>query len=354
MILGFIIIGTVTLTIGICMHYDLLDPRPFYVKMYCGIVAALTAMMFGYVTLVLDKNSSKKTDDILATTKGTGSDVIDLRRKADTSNAKIDILREENDSLKLQITDLDSKLSEQNNTVINLTQQTADLSIRLAEKAKNIYDLNTAIKFPLPNSIHVSYWVEFQLDESIQRQVDEIISGDSDFDMRRKEQVSSPSAYLPVNYALVSHLIWYEGTRDLVKVIFAKDLEEVGEKVSYNAFLTFSNYGSYRNSETRLQEVNKKLLYNPVYRKLMLIFDVELDREYYATEHLEPSITSTSLHDLDKSTMVFKQVFPSRFTSFEVLDFEISSKELNIRFNKLIKSMNGLVFTSSVNLFENQ
>ncbi len=347
MIIGFIILGVLSLIIGVCMYFDILNTKPLFVKWYAGVIIASGTILLGYITLSYDKNSSKKTDDILENTKSTGSNIIDLNKKADTSNTKIDILREENERFKLQITELDNKLSEKNKTILDLTQQTADLSIRLSEKAKSIYDINKAIKFSMPNSISVSYNVFFQLIDQYQNKADSIIN--------KHYQFNNPGAFSGIGYELIKDVFdWNDYFSDWITVTFSKDYKISKNSASYTTpLLSFSNDESILKPNSNFQGIKKTLLYNPTERKFLIQIEAtQLLKKVFPNLSLNPNLTSTSIFDLAKSTMILNQAFPDRFKSIEITHFKISSQELNLYFWTLNKSESDRDFIGDVKFYE--
>jgi hypothetical protein len=293
MIIGFIIIGVLSLIIGVCMHFDILNAKPLFVKWYAVIIIAGGSILLGYITLTYDKNSSKKTDDILENTKTAGSGIIDLNKKA-----------------------------------------------------KSIYDLNKAIKFSMPNKIAVTYSVFFQLGEQFQKKADSIINSHYQFD--------NPGAYSGVKYDLLKTLFdWNNYVSDWITVSFAKDYMVSKTEVTYNSLLlSFTNFESLRNSNNS-QGVKKLLLYNPTERKFLIqIEDVQLVKQISSNLSLNPNLINSSIFDLAKSTMVLIQSFPNRFKSIEIFHLKISSPELNLLFWKLKNTENSDVFIDDVKFDE--
>ena len=136
MIIGFLILGLISIIIGVGIFFNALNAKPMYIKVYAGIIIAGGTVLLAYVNLSHDKNSSKKTDDILENTITTEGSVTILNNKADTSNIKIDLLKEENENLKSQIKDLDTNLSKKNKAILELTQQTVEFVNAIIRKSK--------------------------------------------------------------------------------------------------------------------------------------------------------------------------------------------------------------------------
>lgn len=252
MIIGFLILGLISIIIGVGIFFNALNAKPMYIKVYAGIIIAGGTVLLAYVNLSHDKNSSKKTDDILENTITTEGSVTILNNKADTSNIKIDLLKEENENLKSQIKDLDTNLSKKNKAILELTQQTVDLSMRLSEKAKSIYDINNTIKHPMPASINVSYFLYFKLDKKDLENADSILKSNYQLSL------SNPGAYFGVEYELIKNIFdWNKYFSDWITVTFTKDFENFKKGLGYIPLVNFSNKKSLFNLNNSFQGIKK-------------------------------------------------------------------------------------------------
>ena len=336
MTIGFIILGVLSLTIGVCMYFNIVNTKPLFVKWYAVVIMAIGTILVGYITLSQDKSSSKKTDDILEHSITTGVNLIDLNKKSDS-------LREENGWLRIQLVDLDTKLSEKNKTILELTQQTADLSIRLAEKAKSIYDLNKATKFPIPNSVVLSYSVHFALKEPFQKDADQILNKRSQFSNSSNHKSTT---YFSVELELIKEILeWDSNFNEWLGVNFTKDYKISKDGASSTSAMAYSNWSFGKVTH----DMNKMLLYNPVERKFVLtIKNARLSKEVLGSPYLNQNLTNASLFDLDNSTMIFTQIFPKRFKSIQITNFEVSSQELNLEFPLLNNTENDRTFICQV------
>lgn len=149
--LFFLFIGISSIIISFLLYKEKIPDKGFYMKLYGYLISAL---IIGVTVFYAEKSSSKTSTEIketgekVLTTSLSTKTVVESANKGiesankgiETANIGIDSITTENIKLKQQVSHLEELVIKKNNSIIDLSQQTADLSIRLAEKSKKIYD----------------------------------------------------------------------------------------------------------------------------------------------------------------------------------------------------------------------
>jgi hypothetical protein len=332
MSLGFLILGILFLAIAVSIHFNLLSARPFVVKWYGVIASSLLAILLGFIAFSHDSSSSLKTDNILTNTQ--------------TAGVKIDSILTENGSLKSQVNQLEDAVLKKNETIIALTHEAADLTKRLSEKTKEIYDVSKAIRFPIPDVIGVGYQLFFQLEEPFQSKADSIL--------KKHNKFEDLSAYSSVQYDLISsELGWTDYISDWIRVTFAKDFGFSKSTYHSTPLASFSNLRANTDVKESLLFFKKTLMYNPTNKEFLIeVRNAQLPKQWTPNLSLKQNLANTSIFDLANSTVIFHQSFPSRFKFVHISHFNIFSPELNLNFWEMKNTENPGAFTAEVNLVQ--
>ncbi len=121
--LGFAVIAIIAALISVGLFLNILNPKPFYLKFYGGILTGAAAILFALITFVFDEGSSYKSDEILGFTSKTKAQVEIIDQKANTSIEKLDLLQSENNSLRNEIIALQNDQIKKNKEILALSSK---------------------------------------------------------------------------------------------------------------------------------------------------------------------------------------------------------------------------------------
>jgi hypothetical protein len=261
------------------------------------------------------------------------------------SNEKSEKLTIKSDSIKTLSQNnsykLDSSLGKLNHIVEESAQvlgrlkQERILLFQQSKKMENIYELSNKIKYPLPDFVEVSYDVLFQLEEVYQKKVDSIV-------FEKQLSRENEDTYFQVDFELFKVQLGWDLVSNKQRVDFCKKIDFTPNNVTWiGNILSLDNN---RISDGSLG-ANSNLLYNPHQKRFLIIVKkIRLDSKIVNYN----ALPSTSIFDLEGSTMTLHQLLPERCISREIKFLEISSKELNLVFWKLEKTLNIHTFSCRV------
>ncbi len=309
MYLLLIILGAVSLFIGMLLAMKSMKPMHFTVL--AGIIVIVGTLFGIFGKLLQDQSNSNNTTNILG--------------KSDSLQTKID-------KLDLEIAERDSMLLEQSNKNVKLSELNSEMSIRLSEKALDIYDINKKIKYPLPDFVTVSYQIYFKLDEKSQEIADSLLStlslNSNSFDIISFELTNK--LFSPVNY---------------MSIAFSKDYKISKETYNLSNPLLLS-------LSANITPMNSRVTYNQDKTTFLLtIENLQLTKDIYKFDSgLNSNISSNSIFDLEGSSVILWQVLSKNCQIIQIDDLYVRSPELNLTFKRIEGTANEKVFLCSRNL----
>lgn len=99
MSIGLILIGLITLVIGLALYFDALNVKPMYVKAYASIIGVVGVLLGIWGSFSHDKSSSEKSDKILITSQNVNEKSDTLLSVGQHTNDNTEILKEQNNDL---------------------------------------------------------------------------------------------------------------------------------------------------------------------------------------------------------------------------------------------------------------
>jgi hypothetical protein len=214
------------------------------------------------------------------------------------------------------------------------------------ELQERIFNMNKAIKFPMPESIEISYFVSFKFEDELQEKAVSILNN------YYKNHSESSGNNFPVNEDLIEDIVeWKKEGSDWLTVCFSKVFTISKTTTSLNSIIGFTNFQSIHTTGFQVNE--KVLFYFPKEKQFWIkIEHVQLQRINVPSTEISTTLINTSIEDLSNSSIIFSQSFPSSFKSIKILNFNISSKELNLFFPQLTNTENEAFFTNKVKKIE--
>jgi len=191
----------------------------------------------------------------------------------------------------------------------------AQLSIRLSEKATDIYDLSKKIKYPLPETAKASLQFYVKLDNETQKEADLVLS--------KLNLTNDEKHYDLVDYKLVRSFLGLGS----IKLHFSKEITLKGNSPWFSR--EHLHLDGYFSDVTRLN-------YNSALKIFFVtVENILLSRHEWFDSNLSSNLGSKSILDLENCSVTMEVI---TFNNTKVSDFKILriiSPELNLTFKDL-------------------